>query len=342
MRTPGRRRISSATISRLAAVMLAAVAPSACGGASSPGLPAHAVALPERPRSSPISHVVFVEQENRSFNNFFMGFPGATTARYGYDSKGRKVALRPQPLGTPWDLPHTAAAFFAACDGRGKLPGTDCKMDGWNQELQRSGEPKDLPFSYVPEKDVEPYWTMAKRYVIADRMFASNLDGSFVAHQYVVAAYADRAVDFPFATWGCEGGALDTVPTLLQDRKLGHRIRACFDIGTLGGEAEKAGVSWRFYAGAINANGGIWSSYQADKRIYNKPSWRANVINPSARFLKDIHRGRLANITWITPTWETSDHPGLNGTKGPAWVTSIVNAVGESKFWGSTAIFIIW
>ena len=52
--------------------------------------------------------------------------------------------------------------------------------------------------------------------------------------------------------------------------------------------------------------------------------------------------GSLANITWITPTWETSDHPGLNETQGPAWVASLVDAVGASKFWKSTAIFIIW
>ena len=32
----------------------------------------------------------------------------------------------------------------------------------------------------------------------------------------------------------------------------------------------------------------------------------------------------------------------MNATQGPAWVASVVNAVGESQFWNSTAIFIIW
>ena len=30
------------------------------------------------------------------------------------------------------------------------------------------------------------------------------------------------------------------------------------------------------------------------------------------------------------------------GGFGPSWVTALVNAVGESKFWNSTAIFVQW
>ena len=47
-------------------------------------------------------------------------------------------------------------------------------------------------------------------------------------------------------------------------------------------------------------------------------------------------------MSWITPTWENSDHAGSNSTTGPSWVASVVNAVGESKYWDSTAIFIFW
>jgi phospholipase C len=66
------------------------------------------------------------------------------------------------------------------------------------------------------------------------------------------------------------------------------------------------------------------------------------VSNPPAQFLTDVGNGQLANITWIAPTLQTSDHPGLNASGGPAWVASIVNAIGESKFWKTTAIFIMW
>ncbi len=70
------------------------------------------------------------------------------------------------------------------------------------------------------------------------------------------------------------------------------------------------------------------------------PDWKADVINPPSKFLSDVAGGRLAAITWISPTFETSDHPGMDETQGPAWVASVVNAIGQSQFWDSTAIFI--
>ncbi len=164
---------------------------------------------------------------------------------------------------------------------------------------------------------------MARHYVLADRMFASNLDGSFIAHQYVVAAYAEPCRGLSVRRVGMRGRR-DATRFLRCCRiaTYGPAFARASIIATLGVEADKAGVSWRFYAGAINGNGGIWSSYQADSASTTGRTGTPNVISPSARFSRTSVADRLANITWITPTWETSDHPGLNGTKGPAWVTA--------------------
>jgi phospholipase C len=338
VRCAPRRRFSATTKQLVALAGVVAIA--ACSGkvGSQIGPPA----TPPTPVVTPIRHVVFVIQENRSFNDLFMGYPGAKTATYGYDKKGAKIRVRPHELAAPWDLGHSAAAFFAACDGTGKLPGTQCKMDGWNDENDSPNAPKNAAYSYVPRDEIEPYWQIARQYVLADRMFASNLDGSFVAHQYVVAAYASRAVDYPLDVWGCAGGKADTVATLTKLRTYGPAIPACFANPTIASEADAAGVTWRFYAGALSGDGGLWSSYQADRKIYGGPDWGADVINPPAQFLTDIGNGKLASVTWITPTWETSDHPSPDASHGPAWVASVVDAVGTSKFWSSTAIFIMW
>jgi phospholipase C len=47
-------------------------------------------------------------------------------------------------------------------------------------------------------------------------------------------------------------------------------------------------------------------------------------------------------VSWVTPTWANSDHAGSGSKTGPSWVTSLVNVIGESKYWDSTAIFIFW
>jgi phospholipase C len=326
---------------RIAAAAAAAIAVAACSGGGSPNVLA-ASKTARHLTASPISHVVFIMQENRSFNNLFMNYPGATTQNYGYDTSGDKISLHSQSLATAWDIDHSSHSFFIDCDGTGSLPGTGCKMDGWNNEQAGLGHPANFAYAYVPRSQIKPYWNIAKQYVLADDMFASNLDGSFVAHQYAVAAYSSEAVDTPTTEWGCKGKAGDTVATLTDQRTYGSNIVPCFDNPTIGINADAAGVSWRFYAGAKSDSDGIWSSYWADRKVFEGPDWKADVVNPPAQFLTDVGNGQLANITWIAPTLTTSDHAGLNAGGGPAWVASIVDAVGESGFWNTTAIFIMW
>jgi phospholipase C len=324
------------------AVIVGAMAVTACSaGGSSTGV--SVTPLARHVTSSPIQHVVFVVQENRSFNDLFMGFPNAFTQNYGYDESGDKIMLHPQSLSSGWDIDHSSLAFFTACDGQGTLPGTNCKMDGWNEEMAGLGHPVDFAYAYTPRNEIKPYWKLAQQYVLADNMYQSQLDGSFVAHQYIVAAYASRSVDSPLADWGCSGGKTDTVETLTNQRTYGTSIVACYDNPTIGIDADKQGVTWRFYSVNYKSDdGGIWSSYWADRQVFKKPDWRKDVINPPAKFLTDVAKGQLANVTWITPTNATSDHAGLVSGKGPAWVASVVNAIGKSQFWDSTAIFIIW
>ena len=222
-----------------------------------------------------IQHVVIVIQENRSFDNLFQGFPGADTQSYGYISNGKRVKLGVIRFETHWDVDHSSTAFFAACNGKGSYPGTRCQMNGFDKEYVSCGHLSYPPcpikhpqYAYVPPVETKPYFDMAKQYVLADRMFSSNFDGSsFVAHQYLIAAQSSSAVNYPNSPeWGCEGGPNDTIQTLTQQRKIyyGHRIRVCLDNETLGDELDAAGLSWRYYTAATpHGDGAFWSAYSA-------------------------------------------------------------------------------
>jgi phospholipase C len=324
-----------------------AFAPAACSsGQSLPymqdGAPLHALA---QTGAGKITHVVYIVQENRSFDDLFHGYPGADTVSSGKNSKGRTIVLKPVPLSYQYVIDHSASSMFAACNGTGKLPGTDCRMNGFDREPNEGGPPGvEYPeYVYVPHKDSKPYFDMAHEWVVADRMFQSHLDESFVSHQYVIAAQAERSVDLPYGNWGCSGGS--EVPTLTSDRGYGQPQLACFDYQTLGDELDRAHLSWRFYASAYGSaasgDGSYWSSYQAIKHIYYGPDWK-KVISPNWKFITDVRAGHLANFTWITPVCDDSDHVNCPGGYGPSWVSALVNAVGQSKFWDSTAIFVQW
>ncbi len=316
-----------------------------------------------------IDHVVIVVQENRSFNNLFYGFSGATTATYGYTSKNKQVKIKPVDLATSWDLAHNAQAFYSACNGTGSIPGTNCRMNGFDRVTAQCGQPGYPPcpikypsYSYVPHSEIAPYFAMGRQYVLADQMYASNFDiSSYVSHQYIIAAQAAQTTNYPVANWGCPGGPYDTVPTISVNppRGYGGPVVDCFDYQTLGDELDAAGLSWAFYASPLGTVGpggtacgktsrdaygerGIWSSYQAIRHICYGPDWKSDVITPPSQFLTDVADGNLRTVTWITPTCANSDHPGCDSDTGPSWVASIVNAVGQSQFWASTAIFIFW
>jgi phospholipase C len=337
------------SIARYSRLTLAAMA--ALAGCSQSSLPymqsATALHSLAATGAGKIDHIVYIVQENRSFDNLFQGYPGADTVPSGKLSNGKTVKLKPVSLATQYEIDHSALAMFAACHGTGKLPGTDCRMDGFNKEYTSDVPPslKYPMYVYVPHSESQPYFDMAKEGVVGDRMFQSHLDESFVSHQYIIAAQAASSVDLPEGLWGCPGGPSDSVSTITANRTYGNPIVPCYDYQTLGDELDKAHLTWRFYTSQYGSrssgDANWWSSYQAVRHIYYGPDWKY-VISPNWKFITDVRAGKLANFTWITPVCDDSDHVNCGGGHGPSWVAALVNTVGKSKFWNSTAIFIQW
>jgi phospholipase C len=314
---------SSATGARTAVVPLA-------GAAASSHARSHG-----RASSGPIQHVVVLIQENRSFDDLFQGYPGANTVASGLTSSGQTVPLQPVTLKTGYDLTHGLADYLSDYDNG--------SMDGFNLEHVLGKTNLQFPeYAYVPQAETALYFQLAQQYVLSDDTFASNLDDSFVAHQYLIAAQANSAVDLPTSAWGCDGGPNDQVGTITQDRKTGGAESPCFDSQTLGDELDAAGLGWRYYAPQLGKTGGIWSAYQAIDHIRNGNDWAADVVSPSSRILTDLKKGDLRSVTWVAPSWPLSDHPGNRSARGPDWVAKVVDAIGKSPFWSSTVIFVIW
>ncbi len=279
---------------------------------------------------SPIQHIVVIMQENRSFDNLFNGFPGADTAQSGM-SGGQSVALTPVSLGDSRDLDHSHTRWAKDWDNG--------HMDGF---AQSGASPATLPYSYVPESDVEEYWSLARQYVLGDRMFQSNTGPSFVAHQYMIAGQSANVAENPTGSvWGCDAPPGTRAAVLGADGTEMPGVFPCFDYLTAADLLDEKGLTWRYYAPSSGDSFFILSAFQAIRHIRYGQDWHDNVIAPQNRFLTDIANGELAQVTWIVPDFAHSDHPG-SGNEGPSWVASIINAIGNSPYWNSTAIFISW
>jgi phospholipase C len=276
--------------------------------------------------SERIQHIVVIMQENRSFDHMFNGFPGADTVQSGMNGSSA-VPLAVVPLGGTPDVSHSHTTWWAQWD--------QGKMDGFGAQSM-------LPYSYVQRSDVQPYWDMAQRFTIGDRMFQSNTGPSFVAHQYMIAGQSGNASENPDGNvWGCDAPAGERVALVGPNGTDLPGVYPCFDYQTMADLLDAKGVTWKYYAPGTSDSFYIISAFQAIKHIRFGQDWQSNVISPETQVLTDIANGRLAQVTWIVPTLNNSDHPGAPA-QGPDWVASIVNAIGASPMWSSTAIFVSW
>jgi len=267
-------------------------------------------------------------QENRSFDNLFNGFPGADTAQTGLVGT-HVVPLTVTPLGNGPDVDHSHTNWWREWD--------QGKMDGFGNEGSL------FPYSYISESETEPYWTLAKAFTIGDRMFQSNTGPSFVAHQYMIAGQSGQAAENPSASsaWGCDSPAGTTVDLVGPNGTDLPGPFPCFDYETMGDLLDTNNVTWKYYAPGTNDSFYVISAFDAIKHIRFGSDWQNNIVSPETRVLTDIAKGQLAQVTWIVPTLNNSDHPGAP-PYGPEWVASIVNAIGASPMWSSTAIFVSW
>ena len=311
------------------------IVPAGCGsGGTIPGSsPTTTQTLPP----SLIQHVVIIMQENRSFDNLFNGFPGADTVTSGLNGK-TVIQLKPLSLSGGPDVDHSHTSWWTDWDNG--------KMDGFGHEVgstSTAAATSLFAYSYVPQSDVQPYWDLAQRFTLGDRMFQSNTGPSFVAHQYMIAGQSGEASENPNSSsaWGCDAPASTRVALVGPNGTDLPGVFPCFDYNTMADLLDAKGISWKYYAPGTTDSFYIISAFDAIRHIRYGNDWNTKVISPETNILTDIANGQLAQVTWVVPTFNHSDHPG-SLPEGPDWVASVVNAIGNSPFWNSTAIFVAW
>jgi len=276
------------------------------------------------------------------------------------------------PLANKYDLNHGHSGFVAMCDA--STPKT-CKMDGAAGVNCRGTCLPQPQFRYVDNSTgiLNPYLQMARQYGWANYMFQTNQGPSFPAHQFLFggtsAPSADDDAKGIFAsenmtgTGGTGGSGVragctakkDTTVELISPAGETSKMYPCFEHQTMGDILTQSSVTWRYYS---PRPGTIWTAPNAIKHICKSsgfegtcmgPEWKRHLDFRKVGVLKDIAACKLRSVSWVIPTGKNSDHAKDNDGDGPAWVASIVNAIGKSDscdagkgYWKNTAIVITW
>jgi phospholipase C len=307
-----------------------------------------------------VQNVVIIFQENRTPDNLFGSnpnfLPGVDIATSGVNSHGQQIPLTPVPLASNYDLSHTHPAFVAMYDN-GNMDGAD-KVNVTCNKGAQGCPPANAQFRYVDNSTglVDPYFQLAQQYTFGDRMFQTNQGPSFPAHQFIIsgtsaptpqgrqnsdlfAAENPGGVTNAGNNTGCTAPASEYVRMIDPSGSEAQKMYPCFEHLTLVDLLDDAGVSWKYYTPSA---GSQWTGPNAIYHLRFGRDWNDDVVLNSSQVLSDIQNGQLANVSWVIPTGQESDHAGSNQGLGPSWVASIVNAIGQSQYWDNTVILITW
>jgi phospholipase C len=320
-----------------------------------------------------LQHVIFIVQENRSFDHYFGTFPGADGIPFNQDGLP-KICL-PDPVLDHCSRPYRTVSQFQQGGPHGsKAAGADVnggKMDGFirvaaerrqlcaHAETRRTREcrpflgPQLQPdvMSYHTRRTIPNYWRYAQRYVLQDRMFGPTDSWTLPAHLFLVSAWSAYCPD-RWDPMSCESN-IDLTGPGQQHRYLDKPIYAWTDITYL---LDEGNVDWRYYVGdgtcvqiPCHEPDGPWGATASGK---NPLPGFVNVVQRGGldkieghqEFLDAARDGTLPPVSWVVPGNQVSEHPGA-GTPiddGQAYVTKLVNAVMRGPQWDNVAIFLTW
>jgi phospholipase C len=297
-----------------------------------------------------IQHVVIIIQENRSFNNLFLNYPGAYTRTFGM-AGSTVVQIQPRTFESSiGDISHCFEDAMSAWNN-GRMDGFDkerietfpvANCPSLSSRVGTSGIHN--PYAFVPNdapnyvNEAGPYWQMAQQYVLADHYFPTDFGPSFTAHQYLVAGTTDikpnlavvnypgllnssGGIDLASATsWSCNSPAALRTSTLNAGRIIspGGGPFPCFtQYRTIADSLDARGVAWQYYtpttsgAGCPNCEPGDYIwSAFSSISAVRFGPDWANVISPQTDVLSAAQQGTLKAVTWVVPDGTYSDHAG--------------------------------
>jgi phospholipase C len=296
-----------------------------------------------------INHIIFMVQENRSFDTYFGQLPAYWQAN-GYPQASQQFnglptgASNPAYNGTTTPGTTTVPAYHTATECIEDLsPSWDESHEDWNLQFPASNSPlnngfvynaasyalaqnpqyNDTPgyraMGYYNWTDLPFYYFMASDFAISDNWFSPALDRTQINRMYLFAA-TSQGYAYPPGTDSADNAPL-TAKTI-------------FD------ELTAANISWKVYATDYDLDPTTRGTYLMQFKQFNPlPS---NVV-PGTNFLNDIQNdSTFPSVAFIEGGYLSGrdEHPDNNVQVGAAYVASLINGFMASPIW-KDSVFIL-
>lgn len=344
-------------------------APAALAVVSSFGISAWR--YPEPKGIEKVKHVVVIYMENHSFDNLwgqFKGADGLADAKQEnviqLDAEGKPyTTLPPVPRSTafPTNLPNNyynidqyVAADQATPDVTHAFYQEQMQINGGKMDkFALYNYTKGLTMGYYTTANL-PLYDLAKKYTLCDHFFHSAFGGSFLNHQWLIAAASPEFRNAPDNI----KAQVDASGKLIKDGSVtpdGYAVNTSNSVNlhpkganpanlvpnqnhpTIGDRLSDKGVSWTWYSGG-------WNDAVAGKSdptfaFHHQPfayftryaegtEERKKHLRDETEFLEAAQKGTLPAVSFVKPIGLENEHPGGSTvTAGESHAVKLINAV---------------
>ena len=316
-----------------------------------------------------LKHLIFIVQENRSFDHYFGTFPGAEGIPM---TNGRPSICVPDPILNRCVRPyHTSSQLQEGGPHAQRHSEADVnggRMDGFIQTAVdspvRCADHRDDPacktylgpqgqpdvMSYMTAREIPNYWTYARKFVLQDHLYAPADSWTLPAHLFLVSAWAAHCTD-PRDPMSCSSDLELNEEAQAQRSGQSEPIWAWTDITYLLHEQD---VSWAYFVGNDTCAFECQRTKEGERTVsqQNPLPWFATVrenhqlgnIRTHDEYFAAAADGTLPTVTWVMPYSGVGEHPqsGEPVWKGQRHVTEVINAAMNGPDWNETAIFVTW
>jgi phospholipase C len=315
-----------------------------------------------------LKHLIFIIQENRSFDQYFGTFPGAA----GFPTKpdGSFAVCIPDPVLGHCVKPYHARSWISVGGPHGYVDAqrdiNKGSMNGFVLSAMKSNNTKYCVYhpnaascagagkvgpggqpdvmSYFNGTDIPNYWTYAKDFVLQDHMFESVDSYTLPSHLAIVSGWV-ASCKSPTNPMSCH-----------TDPQVGYLGPYPWtDITWL---LHANDIPWAYYVSdGTNLSCGKWPCTPKDPTTTSTPFFdplagftdvrqdaQRGLIQHVSNFYTAAVAGTLPAVSWIVPGLNVSEHPAINRSIKPGYqyVTGLINSIMNSPEWDSTAVFLTW
>jgi phospholipase C len=307
-----------------------------------------------------VEHIVFLMQENRSFDHYFgtmRGVRGFGDPRAVRLPSGEPVWKQPHKDGDGYVLPFHPPAPESSEAGLGLTFLEDLAHDwttthaAWNEGRYDQWVPSKgaTTMAHLTRSDIPFHYALADAFTVCDAYHCSLLGPTDPNRYHMWTGWVgnDGTTGGPAVGNEESGYSWITYPERLQ--KAGVSWKVYQDLGTGLSHETEWGAAKDPYIGNYGDNSLLYFT-QYQRAAHSPMAERAKTGTRIEKggtlfehFASDVKRNRLPQVSWVVAPEAYSEHPNWPANYGAWYVSQILDALtANPKVWSSTALILMF